>query len=324
MTNMCRRVGLGRVFIAGVLLAAVIAIVFWQSLATPTVAAVLFREKHPQTSWAACNRNAHNRAPSTFKSLSDQAAASLVTHEPETRPYNARSYTLNGVRYPAANDYVPSTAEIARFRRSKTSAGQPVVQFNPYDQYVDGRDGIPHPSTDDLIQWAAHKWGIPEDWLRAEYVHESYWNQYMLGDATPVSGSSYNRYPSQSRIAHTSEVYQSLGITQVRWAPDGSLNAGSEPLRWLSTAFNIDEQVATLRFYYDNPSGSRTAWNDASYRPCQMWNSVGGWFRPYPWNSGDQQTYARDVQQIVAQRGWNSSSFLGWSPSSLPAGIRFR
>ena len=35
------------------------------------------------------------------------------------------------------------------------------MQFNPYLQYVDGRDGMTDPSTDDLIQWAAHKWGIP-------------------------------------------------------------------------------------------------------------------------------------------------------------------
>lgn len=287
-------------------------------------AQALHAERHPQRSWAACNANAHNNKPSTFRPLSDQAAAILVTHQPETRPYNGMSYTLNGQRYPAPNAYVPTAAQISTFRSAKGSTGQTNVQFNPYYQYVDGRDGLRHPSTDDLIQWAAHKWGIPEDWLRAEYVHESYWNQFMLGDATPVSATAYGRYPTQSRIPQSSSVYQSLGITQVRWVPDQSLHWGTEPLRWLSTAFNIDYQAATVRFYYDNPQGTRTSWNDASYRPCQQWSSVGAWFSPYPWGNSGQAVYAQAVQQILADRDWTSSDFLQWTPSSPPPGVSFR
>jgi hypothetical protein len=278
-------------------------------------------ERHPQTVWAACNRNANRSAPSTFTPRSDAAAAALVTPEPETRPDNARPYRLGGRTYPAVNFYVPSAAQVRAARRARVSSGETAVQFDPYYAFVDGRDGLNHPSTDDLIQWAAHKWGIPENWLRAEYVHESYWNQFMLGDDTPVSAGWYRRYPSQARSGGGA-VYQSMGITQVRWAPDGSLNAGSEPLRWLSTAFNVDWQAATLRFYYDNPQGARKAWNDPSYRPCQGWNSIGAWYRPYPWNNPGQHQYASDVRAILHQRGWTSSSFLGWSPGSLPPGIR--
>jgi hypothetical protein len=290
-----------------------------------STAAVATRpEGHPQTVWAACNRNAHSRKPSTFKPLSDSAAAALVTREPETRPDNDRPYTLDGVRYPAPNDYVPTPAQVRQFRLAKTSAGQTNLQFNPYYAYVDGDDGLRDPTTDDLIQWAAHKWGIPEDWLRAEYVHESYWNQFMLGDDTPVSASWYGRYPSQSRVSGSTGVYQSLGITQVRWTPDGSLHPGTEPLRWLSTAFNVDYQAATIRFYYDNPQETRTAWNDPSYRPCQAWNSIGAWFSPYPWANPGQATYVAAVRQILSQRAWTSQSFLSWTPSSLPPGVKLR
>ena len=281
-------------------------------------------EAHPQTAWAPCNRNANNRRPSTFVPLSDAKAASLVTREPETRRYNSRAYTLGGTKYPAPNDYVPTRAQIRRFRNAKNSAGEPIVQFNPYFRYVDGRDGIRNPSTDDLIQWGAHKWGIPENWLRAEYVHETYWDQYLLGDKTAVSAAWYNRYPVQSRVSHSREVYQSLGITQVKWTPDGSLNAGTEPLRWESAAFNIDEQAAMLRFYFDNPQGSRSAWGDASYKPCQRWNSIGGWFRPYPWNNPDQASYVHAVQQILAHHTWTTSSFVDWTPPSFPPGIKFK
>lgn len=290
----------------------------------PATLARSAHERHPQTAWAACNRNARNGKHSTFTPLSDAKAAALITSEPETRPYNSRPYAIRGKHYPAANDYVPTAAQIRKYRDSRTSLGQPVLQFNPYVRYVDGRDGMRHPSTDDLIQWAAHKWGIPENWLRAEYVLESYWNQFQLGDDTTVSSRWYDLYPYQSRIPHTSNVYQSLGITQVRWAPDGSLGAGTEPLRWESTAFNVDEQAATIRFYYDNPSGARSEWGDRTYAPCQEWPSFGAWYTPYPWRNAGQAGYVRAAQQHLASHDWASHSFLAWSPSSFPPGVTFR
>jgi hypothetical protein len=36
---------------------------------------------------------------------------------------------------------------------------------------------------------------------------------------------------------------------------------GTEPpLRWKSTAFNVNYRVSTLRLYFDNPKGLRSAW----------------------------------------------------------------
>lgn len=279
-------------------------------------------ERHPQSTWAACNANAHNSKPSTFAPLSDAAAAALVTPEPETRPDNDRPYTVGGKRYAGANDDVPTNAQIEQFRSARTSSGQPVLQFNPYFAYVDGRDGMHDPSTDDLIQWSAHKWGIPEDWLRAEYVLESYWNQFQLGDEHPVPRSWYHLYPAQARVPNTPEVYRSLGITQVQWTPDGAIGPGSNPLRWESTAFNLDYQAAMVRFYYDNPSGARTSWGDASYAPCQAWRSIGGWYRPYPWGNADQAGYVKKVRADLADRKWASGSFENWS-ASVPSAVKF-
>jgi hypothetical protein len=282
------------------------------------------RELHPQTTWAACNRNAHRDKPSTFTPRSDAEAAALVTPESETRPFNERPYSLDGTDYAAANDYAPRTAQIHRFRSSRTSTGEPALKLNPYLRYVDGRDGLHDPSTDELIQWSAHKWGIPENWLRAEYVQESYWSQFWLGDEHLVSRSWYDRYPPQARVPDTLDVYRSIGITQVQWTPDGSLAPGSEPLRWESTAFNLDYQAAMVRFYYDNPDGARSAWGDSTYAPCQPWKSIGGWFRPYPWGNADQAGYIEKVQRDLANRAWAGSSFVAWSPPSLPPGIKLR
>jgi hypothetical protein len=247
-----------------------------------------------------------------------------VTHQAEDRRFNARRFTIDGRTYRAANFYVPTAAEVRHFRRARTSAGQPVLQFNPYFRYVDGRDGLKRPSTDDLIQWAAHKWGIPEDWLRAEFVRESFWNQFQLGDAAPVSARWYKLYPPQARVPGTRSVYQSLGITQVKWIPNGAVGPGTEPLRWKSTAFNLDYQAATVRLYYDNPGGARSAWGDRSYAPCQAWSSIGGWYNPYPWGNAGQKSYIRQVQGALSTREWTSSSFVHWTPHSFPPGVRFK
>jgi hypothetical protein len=280
-------------------------------------------EFDPQRTWAPCNRNAVAGGPSTFTPLSDAAAAALVTREAETRPYNDKAYRLDGTRYAAPNDYVPTALQLAAFRASKTSFGQTVTQLNPYLNYVDGRDGLRSPSTDDLIQWAAHKWGIPEDWLRAQYALESYWNSYMLGDPAPVPQSLYLEYPALQRMLGTGNVYESSGIAQVKWIPDGSSDPGTEPLSWESTAFSVDFQAATVRFYYDNPSGSRTAWGDAAYSPCQKWQSIGGWNSPYPWANAEQQTYIAKVQHLLDSAAWKTSTFLNWTPASFPPAISF-
>lgn len=298
--------------------------IVWNRVASSTARISMTRERHPRTGWAPCNRNAHDGKPSTFTPLSDAKAASLITRQPENRRDNATAYKIDDRRFAPANDYVPTTAQLRSFRRSRTSAGQSVLKLNPYLRYVDGRDGLRRPSTDDLIQWAAHKWGIPENWLRAEFVQESYWSQFQLGDQARVSARWYSLYPGQARVAHSRSVYQSMGITQVKWIPDGSVGAGTEPLRWESTAFNLDYQAATVRFYYDNPRDARSSWGDASYAPCQTWNSLGGWFKPYPWNNSGQKSYIDQVQQHLADHDWTKASFVHWTPSSLPPGLRFK
>src|SRR3954454_4631479 len=280
-------------------------------------------ERHPATRWAQCNRNAGTPRPSTFTPLPDARAAARVTHRPEIRPYNARPFTIAGIRYGPATTYVPTDAELQASRQARTSLGQPVLELNPYLRFVDGRDGLPAPSTDDLIQWSAHKWGIPEDWLRAEFVQESQWSQFQLGDELDVSAAWYQLAPPQARVPGSRSVYTSLGITQVKWIPDGSVGPGTEPLRWKSVAFSLDYQAATLRLYYDDPGGARTAWGNGSYVPCQAWKSVGGWFQPYPWNNDGQQAYITQVKRHLSRRSWAARGFVHWTPRSFPPGVTF-
>jgi hypothetical protein len=319
-----RRFPLRPLLIAAAVVGAFAAYFLASASGTPAARAARATERHPQLSWARCNRHAHNGKPSTFQPLSDRAAAAFVTHEPETRPFNAKPYSIAGKRHPSVNSYVPTAAQLRAFHGSRVKGDETLAKFNPYLEAVDGLDGLRNPSTDDLIQWAAHKWGIPEDWLRAEFSLESSWNSFMLGDEATVSRGWYQRYPVQARVPGSLSVFTSMGITQVKWIPDGSIGAGTEPLRWESTAFNLDYQAAVLRFYYDNPSGTRSSWGDSSYAPCQAWRSLGGWFQPFPWGNSGQASYVANVQQRLREKIWTEPSFVHFTPPSFPGGVKFR
>jgi hypothetical protein len=220
----------------------------------------------------------------------------LVAHRPENRPGNRQ-----------ANLYIPSDGELAAFHAYDATA----PDTNRQRSYVTGRPGLTDPSTDDLFQWVAHKWGIPEDLIRAEMTVESRWggipgwNQDSMGDRRTVSPTEYAQYPPQARIPGTNDVYESMGIASVKWRPDGSIAPGAEPLRWKSTAFNLDYYAASVRYFYDGDCN----WCTSGYSAGQPWNSIGAWFEPNPWNNSLQQTYIQWVQTALESSAWTQPGF---------------
>jgi hypothetical protein len=214
--------------------------------------------------------------------LSDADAAARVTPARETVAANA-----------AANAYRPSAAELDAFRHGqKDKYGRTAVRYNPLAARVTG--GFSG-TTDEILQWAAHKWGIPEDVVRAVAVNESGWRTRKLGDRATVANP--RAYPARSRVPRTRVVYQSLGITQIKWTPEG-LHTGTEPLRWKSTAFSADYWGATIRYYFDG----RCDWCGRRYSAGQAWASIGAWYNPSPW--GTSTDYVDHVQTWIAQRTW--------------------
>jgi hypothetical protein len=242
----------------------------------------------PLTAWVSANGG-------IYTPLSDQAAAADVVPAAENRPANA-----------AANDYMPTSSQLQAFYGATNQFGQTVAAANPYYAYVTGHFTG---TTDEIIQWAAWKWGIPADWLRAQYSVESYWRQSEMGDVASVSPAVYAEYPPQARIPGGDQVNETMGISAVKWIPDGSVGAGTEPLRWESTAFACDYQAATIRYYYDNPDGLRSGWGDSSYFAGNAWDALGGWFEPYPWLNSGQLEYIAKVQGALADRTWAQPGF---------------
>jgi hypothetical protein len=233
-------------------------------------------------------------APPGTPPLSDARAAALITPRPENRSANA-----------AANAYVPTKSQLRAFYAARDAYGRPAASDVPERRFVTGRPRLRSPATDDLIQWVAHKWGIPEDWIRAQMAVESWWHQPDAGDPALVPTSWYARYPPSARIPGSTAVYESMGISQVKWRPDGSDDPGSEPLRWQSTAFALDLYAAKVRFFYNGDC----QWCGNGYRAGQSWASIGGWYEPYPWRNAGQEGYIAKVQRALAQRPWEHTGF---------------
>jgi hypothetical protein len=256
-----------------------------------TVQAPVVSSCGKQTDWVAPQvQQATNRY--LYTPMTDAAAAACVTDVAESVPANA-----------TANADAPSDAELQSFRSALSENALTPEEEEWYPRYVTGRPGIPNPSTDELIQWGAHKWGIPEDWLRAQYTQESDWRQSELGDLRTESTAWRALFPAFSCPTAT-QCYESLGITQLKWHPDGSEGAGTEPIRWKSTAFNIDYQASIIRFEYDNPYGKRSSWGDSSDHPLDQWLALGAWFSCYPYGNAGQRDYVTSVQQHLAARDW--------------------
>lgn len=290
------------------------------------------------------------RATSGFAPLSDASALAQVYGKAEQRGGTGKTSNIAPSGTPAGpghngttvcngnwnqlgnpNSYVPSNAELSAFYGAQDNFGR-TVAAHPYWPSVTGRPGATL-TTDELIQWASHKWGIPTDWVRAEYVWESNWNQTCVSDNTawksvaggPTQAFFYNNSPTFSQVASgTTNVMQSLGITQVRWQPwSASADAqwpGTEPLRWKSTAFNLDFQMATLRGFYDNPgsyisnhyvSAANGYVTGESSPPTTQWYAIGAWFSYFPYGAkGVSVTqYIPNVQNALAAKAWLGGGF---------------
>jgi hypothetical protein len=230
----------------------------------------------PQASW---------RAPGS-PPLSDAQAAACVTRSGENRPQNANQ-----------NAKLPTAAELDAFRTARDAGGRTPAQYNRNFAHVTGAAaayGLR--STDDLIEWAAYKWGIPEDLVRGQMVMESGWSMLQKGDRRDWTSAVSSLYPALA-VIDADSVWESLGIAQIRWRHTIPWNPGVEPLRWQSTAFALDYSQALIRYYYDG----LCSWCGAGY----VAGDADGAYRSYvsgSWTDG--QWYADGVRSNAASKPW--------------------
>src|SRR5262249_50724408 len=145
-------------------------------------------------------------------------------------------------------------------------------------------------TTDEILQWAACKWGIDEDIVRAQAVQESYWKQSQLGDC-----NGGNTQPETNGCA-------SVGILQVKGADIPPTHPGTWPYALQSTAWNADYVYAVWRLCFE---GGET-WLGTAYHAGDVWGCVGRWFSG-TWDP--TQNYVQSVQGISATRTWEQPGF---------------
>jgi hypothetical protein len=225
--------------------------------------------------------------------MTDAQAAACVQHVAEAVPANSQ-YT----------SYVPTASEESTWQAAIANQ-----EHGPEVNAVTGLDGLSNPSTDDLIQWASYKWGIPTDWIRAEAMSESHWSNTDAGDVATVSNSDYAQYPALAQVSGPNctsncQAARSLGLMQVSWTPEDQsgfgFGYGTEPLRWKSIAFNLDFYAGVVRWYYDG----HCSWCGSGYSAGQQWPSIGAWFEPTPWGNSGATSYESGVQTHLANRDW--------------------
>jgi hypothetical protein len=230
----------------------------------------------PQTSW---------RPPGSAP-LGDAQAAACVARSGENRPQNSEQ-----------NAKAPTAAELDAFRTARDTSGRTPGQYNRNFAHVTGAAaayGLR--STDDLIEWAAYKWGIPEDLVRGQMVMESGWSMLQTGDRRDWTSAVSSLYPALA-VIDSDSVWESLGIAQIRWRHTVPWNPGVEPLRWQSTAFALDYSQALIRYYYDGLCD----WCGGGYTA----GDADGAYRTYvsgSWTEG--QWYADGVRANAASKPW--------------------
>jgi hypothetical protein len=154
-------------------------------------------------------------------------------------------------------------------------------------------------TTTEIIQWAACKWGIDEDTIRADAVVESYWHMSTLGDVCGPSGEA------------------SYGLMQIKNKDcSGATVHGGYPDTMQSTALNVDWYGAHIRSCYDGDFYDGGNWLYLGQTVDQIaaqhdWNYVfwGCIGSHYSGNWQPGQPYEARVQQVLKNRTWESSGF---------------
>jgi hypothetical protein len=194
--------------------------------------------------------------------LTDAQAARLVHRSQwEPRPDNR-----------SADQTMPTRAQLAHFHAH---------DHIPYGRAVTGRYTG---TTDEIIQWAADKWGFSPKLLRAVATVESWWNMSTVGNDGTAFGLFQVRIPYHCCLPEIQD----------------------------STAFNADYYGAYLRGLFNG----RDRWLNSvphagTYRAGDLWGSVGEWASGR-WHLGTSASYVAEVRKRLAERTWRTDP---WFPT---------
>ncbi|MDQ1672764.1 MAG: hypothetical protein QOC98_1326, partial [Frankiaceae bacterium] len=254
----------------------------------------------------------------------DQCRGSVRYSSWEPRPENAKRNAANPD---------PNAVHAAFKARPRAVAGAYDPRWD--SQLLPRVDGQFVGTTDEIFQWAACKWGLPDNLLRAVAHQESTWDQYLTyptgrcvssrgcGDFVPVpnsltpdeaaassafctalAGAGYD-YQSDYGAGRCPETFSIVGIKSWQDPAWGSMpdnQNGTFPFNRDSTAFALDYLGSSLRGCYE---GWET-WlggNNSGYGPGDLSGCVGSWYAG-AWHSTDADNYAARVNTAENTQPW--------------------
>jgi hypothetical protein len=231
---------------------------------------------------------------------SDATCASEIAHETEMVSAN----TTN-------NNTMPTSTQLQTFARNGYTPD--VYEAKWAYERVDGQY---KGTTDMIIRWAACKWGIDEDVVRAQSISEHYdWTQNRPGDKrysqAECSAGDVNLWNYQCSNC----CWQSWSIWQTKVYDDWQ----TWPMMLTSTAFAADFRYAETRAcmngdmagYFDNfPATNGHSYRadvDSGNTQTMLWGCIGSHVSGR-WYDGNSSTgaiwYINYVKNALATKQW--------------------
>jgi len=193
-------------------------------------------------------------------------------------------------------------------------------------------------TTDEIFQWAACKWGLPDDLLRAVAVRESTWYQYesyrsgrpvldwgmgdMMSAGTPgadvycrtlaQSGHDYQKEFGANICPKTFSIAGVMSWQAPSWGEMPGNQNGTFPFNRQSTAFAVDYLGSQLRGCYNGWEYWLTS--SGHYAPGDIWGCVGAWYAG-DWHSADADGYINRVRNELAKFTWLAADWPDVAPS---------
>lgn len=169
-------------------------------------------------------------------------------------------------------------------------------------------------TTDEIIQWAAIKWGLPDEVLRAQMVSESSWYQGLLdANGQPVSNKGFGDYTTDQTLCAPGYVAPcplSFGVLQIK---NASYHPGTFPHSRDSTAFNVDYLGAVMRGCYEGwetwlmPYGGPDG-TASNYAAGDLYGCLGRWYSG-AWHTPAAEGYISGVKTNLSAKRWLSTGF---------------
>jgi hypothetical protein len=245
---------------------------------------------------------------------------------------------------PRPDNYTPNHVLVNPTSVHNSFASRPRSGSGTYDSHWDSWllprvDGQFTGTTDEIIQWAACKWGLPDNYLRAEADTESTWFQYEVYPSgrcvdTYGCGDWFSSEPYAARKAYCTGLataggydYQgdygdglcpktfSIAGIMSWWNPSWGFNwaanqNGTFPFTRNSTAMALDYMASQIRGCYEG-------WQfelGTGYHAGDLWGCAGAWYSG-GWHDSGANTYISHVQANENAEPWLTASFATEEPS---------